>query len=581
MIKVPPLSGIGKQTWRADTLHLSLIVVLWTAMVIFANPFGDFPLNDDWVYGLAVKSILANGYYHFPSPSSSNVGPQVYWGALFCLPFGFSFTALRMSTLVLGLGGVAALYGTIKLVCGVPKTALFGALVLAVNPLYFGLANSYMTDVPFLALLLVALYLFVRGFGNSSHRDILIGVIISLAAILVRQLGLVLLLGAAIAYPMKFGFTVKNLSKSVAVVLFAGLLHVAYQYWLVHTGRTPVLMVHSDVNHLLSISGSGWYMRKVVFSTVACIGLFLLPLGGAILLSKRARATYFGSPRFNFCWLAFVALWAGVCWWKTDAWFPSLGNTLTQFGIGPLTLRDTYFLHQNDPPVPTIVKDVWAVIGAVSTVFGAACVFYFAALTTTNFVKFLRGRPGHDAWRFWLLVGTVLPYFLILILISGSLPVFDRYFLLFVPVGVLLVCNLKPQLFPAENAFGSIAPWALIVAYATFSAVATHDYLQWNRVRWTALNDLMVHEKVTPSAIDGGYEFNGLFLYQTAYKPEAKKSWWWVDDDSYIIASGPVAGYSEIHRYGFRRWLVADNSNILVLRKNTPKLSNGAPPAAR
>jgi hypothetical protein len=31
---------------------------------------------------------------------------QIVWGALFCFPFGFSYTALRISTLTLGLVGV-------------------------------------------------------------------------------------------------------------------------------------------------------------------------------------------------------------------------------------------------------------------------------------------------------------------------------------------------------------------------------------------------------------------------------------------------------------------------------------------
>jgi hypothetical protein len=35
----------------------------------------------------------------------------MFWGALFCLSTGFSFTAARISTLVLGLLGLVGMYG--------------------------------------------------------------------------------------------------------------------------------------------------------------------------------------------------------------------------------------------------------------------------------------------------------------------------------------------------------------------------------------------------------------------------------------------------------------------------------------
>ena len=39
---------------------------------------------------------------------------QAYWGALFCIPSGFSLIALRISTLVIAGLGVASLDGVIR-----------------------------------------------------------------------------------------------------------------------------------------------------------------------------------------------------------------------------------------------------------------------------------------------------------------------------------------------------------------------------------------------------------------------------------------------------------------------------------
>ena len=75
---------------KADIVNILIIIAIWTVMVIVVNPLGNFPLNDDWVYGLAVKSILEKGDFRLPSPAHANLFFQAFWGALFCLPFGFS-----------------------------------------------------------------------------------------------------------------------------------------------------------------------------------------------------------------------------------------------------------------------------------------------------------------------------------------------------------------------------------------------------------------------------------------------------------------------------------------------------------
>ena len=79
------------------------IALLWCLSLLVVNSFGDFPLNDDWSFGLTVKHLVENGDFRpngwFPMPFITNA----LWGSLFCIPFGFSFTALRISTITLSL----------------------------------------------------------------------------------------------------------------------------------------------------------------------------------------------------------------------------------------------------------------------------------------------------------------------------------------------------------------------------------------------------------------------------------------------------------------------------------------------
>src|SRR5438045_5503778 len=97
-------------TVRTNVFPLLSVGALWIAMSALVNPIGDFPLYDDWRYAFGVRAILESGRFELPYPGAPNVFLQAYWGALFCLPSGFSFTALRFSTLTLGAVGIMAFY---------------------------------------------------------------------------------------------------------------------------------------------------------------------------------------------------------------------------------------------------------------------------------------------------------------------------------------------------------------------------------------------------------------------------------------------------------------------------------------
>jgi hypothetical protein len=103
--------------------------------------------------------------------------------------------------------------------------------------------------------------------------------------------------------------------------------------------------------------------------------------------------------------------------------------------------------------------------------------------------------------------------------------------------------------------------------YGAFSISGTHDYLAWNRARWQALNNLETEQRVRPDDIDGGFEFNGWYLYDPNYRASPGKSWYWVARDDFMIAFGPVPGFSEMKRYNFQRWLPPGKGSILILRR--------------
>src|SRR5215471_11216692 len=83
--EVPPGTG-------ADLL---ILAAFWCASLLIVWPVGNFPLNDDWAFARSVERLLETGNY-YPTPwAAMPLLTQTLGGALFCLPAGFSFNALR------------------------------------------------------------------------------------------------------------------------------------------------------------------------------------------------------------------------------------------------------------------------------------------------------------------------------------------------------------------------------------------------------------------------------------------------------------------------------------------------------
>ena len=160
------------KTIRDESLLLALVVLLTSLLV---SPTGNFPLNDDWVYAKSVQDILETGRYSGHPYSDALFVLQAYWGALFCAVFGFSFTVLRISTLVTLL--IAAWGASLSAkAAGIDRNkSLLLGIVFLVNPIIMNLGYTFMTDVPFLALANLALFFFIRAYLTPTVTFILAG----------------------------------------------------------------------------------------------------------------------------------------------------------------------------------------------------------------------------------------------------------------------------------------------------------------------------------------------------------------------------------------------------------------------
>jgi len=551
---------------KTDIINISVLIATWVIMVILVNPVGDFPLNDDWAYGYSVKYLIENGDLQFLGWTATNLISQVFWGALFCLPFGFSFTALRFSTLTLGLTGVLATYGLLREVDENRNFSLLGAMMIAINPIYFGLSNTFMNDVPFFGFAAVSFYFLLRGLKSGSELEILTGIFIAWIALLSRQVGMAILLAFGYAYLAKKGTNLRNFIKGFSPALAGIAIQLSYQKWLQLTMRLPDKYGNQIKTLLEELSrGAGHALSnftKIGLFSLIYLGLFLFPI---LIISFTGKSRELSS-RYRIMTLTAVSgLFAAIIMTLVlkQRRMPLVGNILADFGVGPLILKNSYL-----PQAPQLFWTIITTIGAI----GAAILLLYLFFALAQIFTRHSSPESEKTWLTVFIVSTIGIYFLPVSLLGlGPFGFYDRYLIFLLPL-LLMIVSISAKDIKWDLSRKSISVALLMMLLCGgFTIGATHDYLSWNRVRWQGLHYLMRADRIPPSRIDGGFEFNGWYLYDPGYddwKYEPEKSWYWVDRDDYIISFEPLAGYRELKRYTFRRWFPWGQGKILVLKRS-------------
>jgi 4-amino-4-deoxy-L-arabinose transferase-like glycosyltransferase len=168
----------------------AILILPYFTAAIPLHLFANVPFHDDWTYAWSVEHLLKTGQLQVLDWSIHYPFAQILWGALFCLPFGFSFSALRVSTVVLAWLGAVALYGTLRELGRARSVSLIATLVLIANPVFFVLSFSFMTDVPFVSVSNIAFFFILRGLHRRSSLELWLGCAFGACAFFIRQIAI-------------------------------------------------------------------------------------------------------------------------------------------------------------------------------------------------------------------------------------------------------------------------------------------------------------------------------------------------------------------------------------------------------
>jgi hypothetical protein len=184
----------------ASGISFAVVLILFLIAVAAVNPLREMPYDDDWAFSETAKHFLETGQYRLNAWLAPNMPFQTVWGALFCLPFGYSFSALRISTIVLGMVGLVA-FRALAVEHGLSRGAAnLLTFCLASSPLMFKLTLTYLSDVPFVALTLVAVLFYTQALRGDRWLDWAAASAAASATIFVRQFGIAILGGLALVW---------------------------------------------------------------------------------------------------------------------------------------------------------------------------------------------------------------------------------------------------------------------------------------------------------------------------------------------------------------------------------------------
>jgi hypothetical protein len=455
------------------------IAAVFALPLLLLDPLQDAPFVDDWVYAWSVEHLLRSGDLRLLEWSSSWNPAQILWGAVFCLPGGFSFAALRLSTWVLGALGLVGLYALLRELGVERGRALLGTATLGTHPLWVLLSFTFMTDVPFAAVSTWAALATVRALRTGRAAPLAAAIALSAVACSIRFVGVALPLAQALAL-LAPGDGARRPGAALAALSPLALVAAAILFGP-HLVVAPI-----DVSGVPSAPSFRWALLPwavpslprtlpvgVAFAATF-LGTALLPLTAALRGPAVRRGLAIG--------VAVLVLFA-ACRLAGARIAPPL------FGDATWTLAE---LGATAPLVagwepPAVPAWSWIVLAAASASAGI-------------WLAWVARRPRTAGER---LLGALVAAHLGLMLVLWLF--YDRYGLVLLApaIALLLGAGARPRRGVAL---------ALCALLAALSIVGLRDHLALSRALWGGVAWLQARG-AAPGEIDGGYVVNGWLQY--------------------------------------------------------------------
>jgi hypothetical protein len=481
-------------------------VAIYCAAVATIWPVVELATDDDFAYARMALAFSRTGHFIFNGWETAMVGWQVAWGALFVRLFGYSYLTLRFSVIVLG-ALLTLLLHRVLLRSGVKgPAAVFGTLTVVLSPLFLPMATSYMTDVPSMLCILVAIYGCQRALRARSDRTALAWLCGSAALNLVdgtvRQ---VAWLGTLVIIPSAFWLLRSRRGFKTAAVLSWVLSVIAISLvmlWFLHQPYSlPEHVIRGPITPRVVVR-----MLRVCVYGLLEVFCFSLPILIGWIFELRVLSRRRKLQIVALCAVVSpLLLWAGHYNKIQGRLPPWSANVVSRYGI----LWTVPLIGDRPPLLSTSLTSLTAVVLIFSL---AGFLLWLAShLRRGRFrTSFHTTQPNELSLKetFVLLLPFSLSY-LSLLLPRAGFPgtfsdVFDRYYLPLIMVAVILLSRLLNE----RSREIPVVCYVLLLVFSFFSIAATHDLFGAVRAAAAARSFLGAHG-IAPSTISGPWEEDG------------------------------------------------------------------------
>jgi hypothetical protein len=137
---------------------------------LISRPYANMGISDDGPYILMAQHLANTGHFAYNGWAAPMIGWQLYLGAAFIKLFGFSFTTVRMSTLLVAIMLTFVLQRTLVLAGINERNATLGTLALVLSPLYLMVSVTFLTDIFGLFAIVLCLYGCLRALQSCTPR---------------------------------------------------------------------------------------------------------------------------------------------------------------------------------------------------------------------------------------------------------------------------------------------------------------------------------------------------------------------------------------------------------------------------
>jgi hypothetical protein len=517
------------------------------------------------------------------------LGAQAYWGALFIKLFGFSFLAVRLSTVPLAAGCAAVLYLLHRRADLPAGLALFGTLAVTLSPLFIPHAASFMTEVPSLFLFLLSIYGYSRvaeSLDNASDPAaqrsafwwigfggwLLFGLAAGLLGGTVRQVyWLVPVLVPA--FLVVRGVTFRRLPLASALLVISSLVGldsaIVFSKWFEDQPYVVHEKIAAGIAYLLSGGEAVAYLCRVVISMTQTVGLLIFPLLITLPLLYRRwlvnqRLAWFrlgGALAIGACY------WVLACLCQEGVWvLAPCGNTF-QYMVGAAPAPPESVLR-------TLPEVVWIACFVAVTVLSCGAL----GLLVANRLWPRSRRPEEQAGqRIPAVIELLLVFsagYFPLLLLKALLPdgiIYDRYLLPIFPLATMGYL-LMFQRWTGRDRF-PLAAWFVLGLFGFYGVAQMHDYFAQLRARVIA-TQYLERRGIPRTRIMAGFEYDSWTQLEVAghYNDSRIEK----PEDAYIPPPESL-GFNTIAGH-WRNTPVVRPDYVVVLAEHPDLLTTDIPP---